>query len=181
MTGLKRYLPLLFTLVLPSAGQTLVEHAAMTSAIGTGGVKGASGLGKSLSGAFSKVDVNKPPANVTTSTSHGGSIITLSQPKSKKGQPEEPAVTISTPSRTVLEQIASGTSRKDLIAKLGTPFFALTQSNKGTTWETITYRVAGGGNADFRLSEGKVESVKLSPPIPSTGHEPPASASPSKQ
>ena len=118
---------------------------------------------------------------MVTSTSHGGSIITLTPPKHKKEEAEEPAVTISTPSRTVLEQITAGTSRKDLIAKLGTPFFEITQSDKGTTWETITYRASEGGNADFRLSEGKVKSITLPPAIPTPRHEPQTEAPPSKQ
>lgn len=145
-------------------GQAMSEAAVITSGSATAGSAGARGLGKSLGNIFGGAAATTgQPGSAGRGAAPKGpqpskSKTLLVLPSSPEGVPQ---VEIAKPTRARIEEITEGTTRKDVLAKLGAPSFAFSKSTAGTAVEVVCYRVAEGGEAEIRLSEGKVIGVSF--------------------
>lgn len=141
-------------------GQAMSEAAVITSGSATAGSAGARGLGRSIGSIFggaTRLGGNQGASPAAPAQPvQSGTILLL--PPSAEGSPQ---VEIAKPSKARIDEITEGTTRKDVLAKLGAPSFAFSKSTGGTAVEVVCYRVAEGGEAEIRLSEGKVIGVSF--------------------
>lgn len=142
-------------------GQAMGEAAVITSGTSTAGNAGARGLGRSIGNIFGGAAAlgSKPgaiPAAKGPQPSNSNTLLVL--PPSPEGVAQ---VAIAKPSRAEVEAVAEGMARKDVLEKLGAPSFAFSKSTEGVAVEVVCYRVAEGGEAEIRLSKGKVIGVSL--------------------
>jgi hypothetical protein len=135
------------------SAQTMVEAAALTGA----GASAAAGTGKATADAL-----NRAMGSADAALRSASAKTTTLQPSSRpRGGKSAAAKLPPKPSNADFESVEPGTSKKELMAKLGKPAFSISSSEDGVLEEVFRYNTREGDQAKVRLTDGKVSKVEL--------------------